>query len=139
MTNSIAEYFLDELYDWKSAIDLYLEETEDSEEWLRDILRFDSVPQLSAKVEHYLNRILLSRQNLLYLRTFIESFEKQLYKDETPETNEMITQQQRDQQKQLREDMHKVEKEYLDLRYACDEFLASAVDLQSNIQGHASR
>jgi len=131
MTSSIAEYYLDELYDWKTAIDLYVEEIDDAEEWLKDVLRFNTIPDLASKVEKHINQLFMSKQNLLYLRTFVQSFEKQLYKKHAPVNNENITEEQKEKQKQLRKDMHNVEKEYLEVKYNCDDFLAYAVAIQN--------
>jgi hypothetical protein len=130
MTTSIAEYYLDELYDWRSAIDLYLEEIDDSEEWLQSILRFDSVPALAAKVEHHLNQLFLSKENLLKIKSSTQSSEQKFFKDQVPVGNDIVTEELKINHKKLREEMHKVEKEYLDIKYDCDEFLADAVEIQ---------
>lgn len=131
MTMSIAEYYLNELSHWRSTIDLYLEEIDDFEEWLQSILRFDSIPALAAKVEHFLAGLLLSKDNLLRLKAFIESAEQKFYKDDVPVNNDVVTDELRTNHKQLRAAMHKVEKEYLAVKYDCDEFLASAVEIQN--------
>lgn len=133
MTTSIAEYYLDELYDWKSAVDLYLTKVDDSEEWLRSLQDSDSVPELAAKTEHYLNQLFLSKENLSSVRSAIQSSERKLYKEQAPVSNDAVTENLKIQQRKLRQDMHRVEKDYLDVKYECDEFLANAVDIQNNI------
>lgn len=131
MTTSIAEYYLDELYDWETSIDRYVEEIDDAEEWLKDVLRFNTIPDLAAKVEKHINQLFMSKQNLLYLKTFVQSFEKTLYKESAPVSNENITEDKKEKQKQLRTDMHSVEKEFLEATYKCDDFLAYAVAIQN--------
>lgn len=131
MTNSIAEYYLDELHDWRTSINLYVEEIDDAEEWLKDVLRFNTIADLAAKVEKHINELFISKQNLLYLESFVKSFEKQLTIDKVPVRNEGINDDLKEKQKQLRKDMHTVEKEYLDVKYNCDDFLAYAVAIQN--------
>lgn len=137
MTTSIAEYYLNELHDWKSAIDLYLEEIDDAEEWLQSILHFDSVPALAAKVEHHLNQLLLSKENLLRIKSFIQSSEQKFYKDRLPVGNDLVTEDAKAAHKQLRTEKHKAEKEYLDAKYSCDEFLATAVEMQNKTKSNS--
>lgn len=136
MTNSVAEYYLNELYDWKSAIELYLEEIEDSEEWLQSILRYDSVPALPAKVEHCLNQLFLSRNKFLKIRSAIQSAERKLYKEQMPVDNNILTKETRQAHKRLRGEMHETEKEYLDVKYDCNEFLENAVEIQGRIKSN---
>lgn len=131
MTNSIAEYYLDELNDWQTAIDLYLEAIDNSEEWLQSLLHFNSVPALAAKVEHYLNTLLLSKEHLRQIKTIILSGERILYKDHVPVDDDIVTEELRDSHRLLRKEMHRAEKEYLDTKYDCDEFLASAIEIQN--------
>lgn len=138
MTTSIAEYYLDELYDWKSAIELYIEGIDESTEWLKTILKLDSVPALAANVEHYLSLLQLSRQNLNEIKSSIGSSERKLYANKIPVTNETLSEQVRKEHTQLRRQMHIVEKAYLDVKYECDEYLANLVDFQNRIKssGH---
>ena len=131
MTTSIAEYYLEELHDWRTTIDLYVEQINDAEESLKDIVRFNTIPHLAAKVEHFSNQLFISKQNLLYLKTFVQSFERKLYMERAPISNESITEDLKEKQNHLRKDMHSVEKEYLELKYTCDNFLAQAVAIQT--------
>lgn len=134
MTTSIAEYYLNESYDWNSAVDLYIEEIEESEEWLEILLKLDGVPAFAAKVEHYLNQLFLSKDDLLRLKSGIQSGEKVLYENQTPVTDEFITDEIKTQHKQLRLEVHRVEKEYLKVKYERDAFLADAVEVQNRIR-----
>jgi len=134
MTNSIAEYYLNELYDWKSAIELYLEEIEDAQEWLQSILRFDSVPALSAKVERRLNQLFIARNKFSKIKSDIQSAERKLYKEQIPASNDAVTEEIRKRHKQLRSEMHETEKDYLDVKFYCNEFLESAVEIQGRIK-----
>jgi hypothetical protein len=134
MTTSIAEYYLNELYDWKGAADLYIEEIDESEEWLEILLKLDSVPPFAAKVEHYLDQLFLSKEALFKLRSDIQSAERRLYKNQIPLFNEHITDNIKTQRKQLRVEVHRIEKEYLDIKYERDAFLADAIEIQNRIR-----
>ena len=57
MTTSIAEYYITELNDWTNSLNFHLEEMEASQERLDEILHLNSVPDLAASVEHYLNQL----------------------------------------------------------------------------------
>lgn len=134
MTTSIAEYYLNELYDWKAAVDLYIEEIDESEEWLETLLKLDTMPEFAAKVEHYLDQVFLSKEDLLNLRSAIQSAERRLYKDQIPLFNAFVTDDIKTQHKQLRAEVHSIEKEYLDTKYERDAFLADAVEIQNRIR-----
>ena len=134
MTTSIAEYYLNELNDWRSAINLYIEEIDDSEEWLQTLLNLDTIPAFAAKVEHYLNQLFLSKENMFVLRSVIQSAERKLYRDQIPVLNEAITDDVKAQHTQLREEMHRIEKEYLDTKYERDAFLADAIEIQNRLK-----
>ena len=131
MTTSIAEYYLTELNDWTNSLNFHLEEIEASQERLDEILHLNSVPDLAASVEHYLNQLFLSRQNQVSLRTHIHTQEQKLHKNYTPVGNDLVTEELKKLQKELRTSMHTTEKEYLDIKYACDEFIAQTI-LQQN-------
>ncbi|HJW17424.1 MAG TPA: hypothetical protein VJ499_09890 [Flavisolibacter sp.] len=131
MISSIASYYIDELDEWKAAIDLRLEEVNELEEWLNQILQNNSVTQLAAKVEHYMNQLLLAAQNLEELREQLEDAEKPLYKGQAPIENELLTEQSKQHQKELRMRLYNLEKEILDIRYHCDEFLGDTITAQN--------
>ena len=131
MTTSIAEYYLNELNDWSNLINFHLEEIEESQERLNEILHLNSVPNLAAKVEHYLNQLFLARQTQVSLKNHIHSQEKKLHKENAPVTNDEVTEDLEKYQKELRTARHTAEKEYLDIKYASDEFIAQTVNQQN--------
>jgi hypothetical protein len=131
MISSIAGYYMDELDEWKEAIDLHLEEINELEEWLNQVFRSNTITHLAAKVEHYMNQLLLSDENLKALRLQMKGMEKDLLKDQAPIGNELLSEQSKQHQKELRKVLYKLEKELLDIRYNCDEFLAETITLQN--------
>jgi hypothetical protein len=131
MISSIAGYYMDELDEWKEAIDLHLEEINELEEWLNQIIRSNTITHLAAKVEHYMNQLLLSGQNLKALRERMEEAERPLFIDQAPINNALLTETSKHHQKELRKTLYSLEKELLDIRYNCDEFLAETITAQN--------
>ena len=131
MTNSIAEYYINELDDWKDLVDFNLEEIDELEEWLQEILNYDSLPILAATVEHNLTQLVLLKQNLHQLKDEMQSLEGKLYKGQTPVDNETVTEEISKHQNSLRDSMNSIEKQYLDIKYACDRFVADTIVSQS--------
>ena len=130
MATSIAEYYTNELDDWKDSIHLNLERISESEERLNEILHFNTIPNLAANVERYLNELFLARQNLLDLDNQVTSLEKKLYNKEAPVRDELVTDELKKLQKSLRESVYKAEKEFLELKYVIDAFIAQVVNAQ---------
>lgn len=131
MASSIAEYYTNELDNWKDAILLHLERISESEERLNEILRYNTIPNLAANVEHHLNLLFLSRQNLLSLDRRITSFQQKLISERAPVKDELVTEDVKKQQKELRTAMYKTEKEYLETKYANDDFIDQTVNRQN--------
>ncbi|MGE5521560.1 MAG: hypothetical protein ACM3VS_16665 [Candidatus Dadabacteria bacterium] len=131
MTISIAEYYLEELEDWRNTIHVYLQEIELTQEWLQEILQQNSVIGIAAKVEHFANWAELSKIKLSELHDKIGSLEMQLYEKDIPLGNELISPGMNSEQKQLRFNMSTIEREYLDTKYNCSEFVAESLLKQS--------
>lgn len=131
MNASLSEYYINELDEWKSTINFHLEDIEELETWLRTILHANTVVKLTAMVEHFLNQLVLCKINFKGIKSNIEAFENNLFKGNAPSGNEIITEEIKTSQKQLRNSMYKTEKEYIDIKYHCDEFLADTVAIQN--------
>jgi hypothetical protein len=131
MVTSIAEYYMEELEDWKNIIALHLHEIDELEEWLNIILQYDTVPMFEAKGEHYLNQFHLFKQNWLKLRKTIETLEARLLTDERPIENKLVSDELKAEQKELRNKMRNIEKDYIDTKYDCDDFVAETVTTRS--------
>ena len=136
MTTSLSQFYLDELHDWRSAVDLYVKEIDESEEWLELLIHLDSVPALAAKTEHHLNQSHLSKKNLLRLKSIILASEKKLHKEQVPVANDAITEEIKLHHKELRKKVHEAEKNYLDAKYKRDEFSANAVEIHNKIKSN---
>lgn len=130
MPLSIAEYYLDEIYTWRDALIFHLEESEELREFLQEILQLNSVPGLALMAEHQLSAMFNIREVLHALRAEGERLQKALQQQQRPISNQEITPQMKQDQRNLRARMLAAEKEFLDTRYKCNEFIAEAVSQQ---------
>lgn len=130
MVVSIAYHYVSEMDNWKTIIDVYLEEAQETEEFLNEVLQYNTIPKLAAKVEHRLNALHLIRQELLAQRAAVNQLEGDMYKDHMPIGNEMISWEMEHHLKKLRKKMHKLEKDYLEIKYDCSDFLARTISKQ---------
>jgi hypothetical protein len=124
MATSIAELFIDELSGWKDTIDYYFEEIEEFEKKLSSLIRRNTIPRLAENAELFLNRFLLQRQNCILLNSQIDNIQAKLLTDTMPVSNELVTDQIKIEQTSLREKMQKTEKDYIDLKFRCENFFS---------------
>lgn len=126
---SPAEFCLNELADWKDSIILNLEKIEKLQAGMKEVLLFNTEADLSNSVKQHLYELILFRQNLTHLKSSILSLELKLYKDQASFTD-VVAEDLKRQQNELRKNMHSLEKEYLDIKYDCDYFLAETIARQ---------
>ena len=133
MITSVAEYYINEIEGWKDSIIFHLEEIDELELRFEEILRLDTIPNLATKAENNLKLLFLSRQNLINLKQNIQDLEAKLLEDHSPVINDRITEEIKRQQNELRKNLHGSEKEYLDVKYNCDSFLAETFGKQFKV------
>src|SRR6476469_6918922 len=107
----IAEYFLTEQDDWKNAIDFRVNEIEEGETWLTEVLRYDTIPNLARKVEHYLAQYAVCKQSFYYLKSAIVALEGKLQYNNLPLSNEEMKPPLQQEQNALRTRIHNLEKD----------------------------
>jgi hypothetical protein len=126
MPTTIAEHFMDELSGWNDAIDYYNEEIEEFEKRLSDLVNRNTIPHLAENAEFFWYHFLLQKQSFLLLKNQFLIMQTKLSKNETPITNDSITEQLKVDQTSLREKMKQTEKNYIDLKFDCQRFLAES-------------
>jgi len=136
MTTSIAQYYIRELEDWKETLDFDMERIDEMHEWLEEVLRFNTVTGFAGKAEHHLNQLFLIKQILVNLRFKLSDFEKKIYNKDLPLPNEIITEEIKYYQQQLRTDMYEAEKAYMAVKYDCDTLLANTIPAQTSKSGN---
>lgn len=131
MTTSIAGYFIDELYKWRHSIEFHLEEIDEFTELLDEVIRRDTIPNMAAMAEHFLNHLGLHRQQFFNLKKEADAMEGRYLENELPIQNELVTMPLRQNQNHLRNEMRKTELSFLGLKYDCDKFLSETLMKQN--------
>jgi hypothetical protein len=130
MPLSIAEYYLDEIYTWKDALIFHLEEAEELRDYLQEVMQLNTVPGIAMMAEHQLATMFNIREVLHDLKAEGERLQKSLQQELRPVSNDQVTNQMNQNQRNLRARMFAAEKEFLDIRYKTNEFIAEAVSRQ---------
>lgn len=128
MSKKIAEYFLDELISWEQSIHFYKEEMSALGLQLDEIIQRNSIVDIAAKVEAHqilLNEILDRFNNIL-----IEILrQKKIIQPQSGVLSDIdLSNQIRYQQDDLRSLVQNAEKEYIDVKYFCYEFLSETLN-----------
>lgn len=131
MNPSIAEFFIQELEEWRDSIQYYLGEIDELEEQLQVLLQLNTVPGLAARVEQYLNDLHATRLNFLARNRSLEGMESKLFRQQVPVENEWVTADVKRQHQEMRTGIHKLILEYLGLKLPIREFLADTLDKQN--------
>lgn len=130
MNTSIASYYVSELDNWKESINLHFEEMNEADEWLNEIIHYNTVPKLAAKVEHHLNQLMICRQMFDDLNDDILLLENKISIDDRPIAVTALSEDMVEQQKLLRNNIYKAEKQLLEVKYECNQFLADTMNAQ---------
>jgi hypothetical protein len=123
----MAEYYLDELEDWKTAIAFYKTEVEAFTTRLEAVISRNSIPHIAEKVETFLSALGKSADAFYKIQIEIEQQETMLGGDHKPVPDEQISDQMEKRQLLLRHNMHAAEKTYLDTKFGCYDFLAGVL------------
>ena len=128
MQQSFSEYYISELADWNRSIDFYNTEITDMEDKLNEIIHQNTIPNLAANTESFLTSMEVQRNVFLGIQQIIQAQETSLFKiDDTGEQTE-ITTETKDQQNLIRDKMQLAEKNYIDAKYGCYNFLSGLLN-----------
>jgi len=128
MQQSVSEYYITELADWNRSIDFYDTEIADMEDKLNEIIHQNTIPNLAANTERFLNSMDVQRNIFLVIQHLIQQQETRLYKNDNPEENAEITTETKDEQNSIRDKMQSAEKNYIDAKYGCYNFLSGLLN-----------
>lgn len=124
MPNTIAGYFIDELADWNNNIVFYNNEMEEFTQKLNDVIRRNSIPGISAKVEWHQARLNEVSEKFYNIQKTIHQQELTLKTDSTLVDNTAISNETEKKQAELRRIMQEIEKEYIDRKFDCYTFFS---------------
>ena len=71
MQQSVSEYYITELADWNRSIDFYDTEIADMEDKLNEIIHQNTIPNLAANTERFLNSMDVQRNIFLAIQLLI--------------------------------------------------------------------
>lgn len=124
MSNIKADYFLDELTDWQTAITFYKKEAEAFVSRLEAVIARNSIPHIAEKVAVFTSALERSADAFYRIQIDIEQQETMLAGDHKPVQNEQISDEMEKRQLLLRHNMLAAEQAYLDTKFECYDFLA---------------
>lgn len=123
MATNIAEYYIEELIGWTNTIHFYTEEIDQLEEKLAEIIRKNSITDIAEKVEA--QQLFLDEVSEKFSRLLFEFKDQEalLKKDGEFKEDNLIDPKTEDTQTDLRRKMKEMEKEYIDVKFNCANFL----------------
>ena len=127
MTTNIAEYYLDELIKWNKLIGFYNQELDDFEIKLAEIIQRNTIPGIAAKVEAQQDKLNAISHKFYSLQDKILQQESTLKSDHEFISDTLINTEIEKQQSDLRQNMKQLEKEYIDIKYDCYNFLSGTL------------
>lgn len=128
MSKKIAEYFLAELISWEQSFEFYKEEIGNLGIQLEEIIQRNSIVDIAAKVEAHqilLNEI-LDRFNKISVEIYKQKKQLQPISDVIADSD--LSDQIRSQQDDVRILVQNAEKDYIDVKYFCYEFLSETLN-----------
>jgi hypothetical protein len=124
MAATIAEHYTGELVDWSRLIAFYDQEATEFETKLAEVIQRNSIPNIAAKVEEQQDKLNVMMKKFNRIRIQIRKQGAALKTDSAFIDDKLIHAETEKKQNELRWDMQQTEKEYIDTRYACSEFLS---------------
>ena len=125
---TISEYYTSELSEWNHDVNLHLDEMDQLEDKLTAVIRRNSIPGIAAEVEkhlHHLEKITDILQTLQYdireQETLMRTYAAK------PANEEILKKDAEKKQAVLRLNMHAAEKEFIDVKFGCYEFLSGTL------------
>lgn len=129
MSNRLSEYYYNEINGWENSIDYYDRQIEQEIKWLEDIIGLNTIPGLASSVQYFVKRFEAKRKEWQVLKAVYTEFAKKLYDEENEEylDDELLDEELVLNHRAHRDRMKGLEREYLDLKYTGDEFIADTL------------
>ena len=127
MATSLAKYYMDELVDWNRAIASYLEELNEFELKLGEVIQRNTIPDIAAKVEDQQNKLNQVSGKFHSLPGLIQQQKIVLKTDNAFIEDALLTAETEKQQNELRRIMQQTEKEYIEKKHECNNFLSGTM------------
>jgi len=127
MAITISEYYTDELLDWNNSIVFYKNEMDEFTQKLGEVIRRNSIVGIAERVEEH--QTLLNKVGDKFYRIQIEIQQQgqALKSDSTLLDDRLINTETEKRQVELRSKMQAAEKEYIDVKFTCYNFLSGTL------------
>lgn len=125
MKSNIARFFLEEIEGWKQQIEGIHDETGVLEKKLEAVVRQNTITGIAAATEAHQSLLDEQSRNLDGLLEECERQELMLSAMSEPSETGVLPQPLRNRQNQLRKKMQKAEKDYLDIKFSCHDFVSN--------------
>ena len=127
MATFLAEYYTDELIDWNRTIAFYDHEMGEFGKKLAEVVQRNTIPNIAAKVEVEQNKFNTVAQKFYKLQSLIHQQTVSLKTDSTLIDDSLIKSGTEQQQNEIRRTMQQIEREFIDTKYTCSEFLSETL------------
>ena len=127
MATTKAQYFTEELAEWKRLVSFYYREIDEFGTKLAEVIQRNTIPNLATKVEEHQDKLNAVLKKFKRLQMQIRKQETALKADDSYIDDTLIITETETHQSQLRRNMQQVEKEYIDTKYACYNFLSETL------------
>ena len=134
MSISLAGYYITEIDNWKDTLDFLIGEIESTENRLYEVSHYNNLPGLVSKIGLHLQNLQISRVKFEEIDNSLALLEKRILVKNKPVDNKFITQSFINSQREMRNKIFSVEKEYLEIKYNCDFFIAQTLLQQNKIK-----
>lgn len=124
MGTTLVEYFIDELVDWNHLITSDFGEMSEFENKLTEVVQRNTIPNIAAKVEEQQDKLNAVSAKFKKLLIQIQQQEAAFKKDHMPIDDTLINPESEKAQNGLRRSMQQTEKEYIDAKFDCYNFLS---------------
>jgi Zn-dependent oligopeptidase len=127
MSTTIAEYYTDELVEWNDSINFYSKEMDKLEQKLGEVISRNSIVGIAEKVEAHQTLLNELSDKFHRLQIEIQQQEAVFKTDSTLVDNTLSNNETGMRQAELRRKMQTAEKEYIDVKFDCYNFLSQTL------------
>jgi hypothetical protein len=127
MGTTIAEYYTDELVEWNRVIGFYNHEMDEFELKLAEVIHRNTIPNIAARVEYEQDKLHEVSGKFYRLQDQIQRQEAALKTNSSFIDDELINAEMEKQQNELRRKMQQAEKEYIEKKHECNNFLSGTL------------
>lgn len=129
MSNRVSEYYFNEIDGWKSSIDYYVNQIDQEIKWMEDIVGLNTIPRLASSVNHFIQKFQEKRDAWKRYKSLCGECAAVICDEDSGECidDDLLTEDIVMKQREMRDMMKNMERDYLDLKYAGDEFVADTL------------